>query len=246
MPNNKSRKMMRKSRSSSTRVSTKSKSLARVASHVSPTMSRNATGNVFPTLLRRTLCYSDAYSLASTTGSVALQQFKVNSLFDPDLTGTGHQPRGFDQLCSATGPYKKYRVIATRIALEIQPDNGAQCYFAAGFSDLSTLPAVATGGVASIIPNAELPGWRSVLSGSYGGNPTKLQFAATIADIESVNHPTILAEDNYSALYSADPADLAYFSMQAQSPSGGTVALDVVAHFEFDVIFEEPILMTAS
>jgi hypothetical protein len=208
-------------------------------------MSSRATGNVFPTRLRRTLCYSDAYTLVSTAGAVALQQFKVNSLFDPDSTGTGHQPRGFDQLCSATGPYKKYRVIVARVALEMLTDNGA-AYVAAGFSDLSGLPAVATGGIGSIVPNAELPGWRSIFAGDYGSQPQKLQFAATIADIESVTPTTVLAEDNYSALYNADPADLAYFSVQAQAIAGNTQSVEIVAHFEFDVIFEEPILMAAS
>lgn len=43
----------------------------------------------------------------ATLGVVALHQFRLNSLFDPDLTGVGTQPVGFDQYAAL---YEKYRV----------------------------------------------------------------------------------------------------------------------------------------
>lgn len=38
--------------------------------------------------------------------------FRANSLYDPDYTGTGHQPRGFDELSAA---YHHYTVLGAKI-----------------------------------------------------------------------------------------------------------------------------------
>ncbi len=48
------------------------------------------------------------------------QVFRLNSLFDPDLTGTGHQPFGFDQL---TPIYGRYAVQAVTLDIEFFSSN---------------------------------------------------------------------------------------------------------------------------
>lgn len=54
--------------------------------------------------------YTDTYHLASAIGSPATQIWKSNSLYDPDATGTGHQPYMFDQLCTTTAFFQYYKV----------------------------------------------------------------------------------------------------------------------------------------
>ena len=67
------------------------------------------------------LKYSDEFTMALPATSVGLRHaFRGNSLFDPDYTATGHQPMYFDQLCSATGPYYRYRVAASKIYFCLQ------------------------------------------------------------------------------------------------------------------------------
>jgi len=49
----------------------------------------------------------------SVSGSLISQQYAMNGLFDPNITGVGHQPRYFDQLCGASGGsaiYNRYLV----------------------------------------------------------------------------------------------------------------------------------------
>lgn len=50
------------------------------------------------------------------TGAHLYSYFNGNSLFDPELTGTGTQPYGFDQLAAW---YKLYRVFASSITIQI-------------------------------------------------------------------------------------------------------------------------------
>lgn len=74
----------------------------------------------FPDKLRTRLRYADTISL---TGGIATNVFRLNSLYDPDLSGVGHQPCWFDQLCGTVGsaPYYKYRVLGSKLKATFTP-----------------------------------------------------------------------------------------------------------------------------
>lgn len=65
----------------------------------------------FTTRLR----YVDVYTLSSVSGAIAKQVMRLNGLFDPDFTGTGHQPYYFDQLAAL---YGRYCVIGSKLTAE--------------------------------------------------------------------------------------------------------------------------------
>lgn len=50
--------------------------------------------------------------------SVAENIYRCNSVFDPDYTGTGHQPMGFDQWAAL---YTKYTVLGSKITMIYTP-----------------------------------------------------------------------------------------------------------------------------
>lgn len=61
-----------------------------------PSMSLSAP---LPTTLKTRLVYCEQISVNPGIGGIiAVHVFRANSLFDPDFTNVGHQPRGFDQL----------------------------------------------------------------------------------------------------------------------------------------------------
>jgi len=201
----------------------------------------------FPPRKRLTLKYSDTFEMSSTSGAIVAQQFRVNALFDPDYTGTGHQPRGFDQWCASGGPYHVYRVLEHRVVLRAMASTGStnECQIVAGYSDLATIPSNPSTGLTSLSPQGELRGWKAALLPI--NVPLQIMaFQARIADIEGVTENAVLTEDNYSALYNAAPADVAFFSMQAICLGGSTGAVFVQTDHEFDVQFEQPISIAAS
>jgi len=55
------------------------------------------------------LKYCEQITLSGSTGGVigVERQFGLNCMFDPNLTGVGHQPMGFDELMAL---YRRYRV----------------------------------------------------------------------------------------------------------------------------------------
>lgn len=58
-------------------------------------ITRGATG--FPDQMMVKLKYVEAIQLTSTVGAYVSTTFQGNSLFDPNLSGGGHQPMNFDQ-----------------------------------------------------------------------------------------------------------------------------------------------------
>ncbi len=77
--------------------------------------------NVLPRMLRRTLRYAQTFQLATGAAGVVgvVQTMNISSIFDPDFSGGGHQPYGFDQLLPFYSYYLvtavRYRMLVTTI-----------------------------------------------------------------------------------------------------------------------------------
>lgn len=65
----------------------------------------------------------DLFSLSTTAagGYRAIYVFSGNSCYDPDVTGAGVQPYGFDQLCGSSTFYQTYRVLGSSIRVRLHP-----------------------------------------------------------------------------------------------------------------------------
>ena len=66
-------------------------------------------------------------------GLITSSVYSANSLYDPDITATGHQPMGFDQWSKI---YRRYTVLSSKITVRWNPVNGGStttnvqpCYF---------------------------------------------------------------------------------------------------------------------
>lgn len=62
-------------------------------------------GTTFPENFTVTLKYHENISFNCTTGAVGTYTFFLNSGYDPNFTGTGHQPLGWDQWAVFYGAY---------------------------------------------------------------------------------------------------------------------------------------------
>ena len=71
--------------------------------------------------------YGTVSATAATTSTGAEYAFRLNSLFDPNLTGSGHQPRYFDQL---TNIYQLYRVYKCSFQVEFYKPSSSTMYCA--------------------------------------------------------------------------------------------------------------------
>lgn len=71
-----------------------------------------------PNTFKARLVYQETVSLDPAAGVLASNRFSCNGLFDPNIDGGGHQPRGFDEFMDM---YEKYTVIGSRIKVTLAP-----------------------------------------------------------------------------------------------------------------------------
>ncbi len=72
----------------------------------------------FPNSVITKLRYVDLITLSSTAGSLATNNYLANSIYDPNSTGTGHQPLYHDQYAAI---YDQYVVLGSKITVHFQP-----------------------------------------------------------------------------------------------------------------------------
>jgi len=126
--------------------------------------------------------------------------FRLNSTFDPDLTGTGHQPLGRDQFAGVL--YNKYRVHSVRVVVSFSNIMAAACpclhylYPSNGYS-LST-----------ITDAMEQPLVKFKVAGDPNyGFPFTLTGAWKLWDIWGKTKEQYLSDDITGAAFGANPAE---------------------------------------
>lgn len=81
-------------------------------------------GSPFPRSMRTNVTYAENYIQTIVAGAPYNYLFSTGSLYDPNVTSTGGQPRFFDTLCGANGgsaPYTSYRVFGSTIKVRVIP-----------------------------------------------------------------------------------------------------------------------------
>lgn len=67
------------------------------------------------------LRYAETIAINAPIGGVGSYVFRANDLYDPNYTGTGHQPLGFDQLMQY---YNHFTVIGSKCTVMFTPSSG--------------------------------------------------------------------------------------------------------------------------
>lgn len=73
---------------------------------------RSPAGQALPNQIICKFRYSEEISINPAAASVTAYVFRANSLYDPNYSGTGHQPAPYDQMKLF---YKKFKVIGSKI-----------------------------------------------------------------------------------------------------------------------------------
>lgn len=143
-----------------------------------PTPFGNSTKNVpyntvnlglgFPKKMLVKQKYQETITLTSTSGALASYLFRLNSLYDPNYTSTGHQPMYFDQFMAL---YNHYTVIGCKMVVRMIPfeNNGVPMKVCLWQNDDTTVTP------SSFSELAEQSKSQTRLIGSDGSNQTTLR-----------------------------------------------------------------------
>lgn len=152
----------------------------------------------------------------SGTGTTTNQVMRLNSLFDPNFTGVGHQPKYFDQLAAV---YGTYIVLSTDFKVKLSNANSNSVRYAIAVSDSSQ----------SVTGVQDLSESKRSVSGFLGLNSGA---EAVKEHTGSINMATlhgdkfIDAQDNLQSGVAASPQDPAYLTI-AVADANLTAAVSV-------------------
>lgn len=195
--------------------------------------------NVFPLQHRCSLRYSDEVEIKGLGVTPNGYILSANGLYDPDISGTGHQPMGFDQLSAF---FQHYTVLGSRATIQ--------------FRGVDTTNVV-RGAVAVQRSNSLLTSWSRLIEAGnvqfgalgsvpFGGGPIPSWFvnSVKIADFQGI--PNVMNDDTLRGTASANPATGVFFALYVASDA--TIATSVLASvtIEYDAIFTEPLQPTQS
>lgn len=217
--------------------SKKKKSIAKRYKTNTEDLSASAGYNLFkrvsnaplPTKLKCSMIYATNVSInIPAIGAASNHVFSANGLFDPDITGVGHQPRGFDQLMTL---YDHYVVIGSRITVFIQPVGTTS----------STVWGIVLKDDSTTTNNAD-----NLLEESFVSYKMAAPGSEPIALVQQFNNNFLgyskpLGVTELEGIATANPTEQAYYHVFGYSPSATDEAsVSIQVRIEYQVMLIEP------
>jgi len=182
----------------------------------------------WPDVLPVKLVYND-YRAVVASGNQATYVYRLNSCFDPDQTGVGGQPAGFDQLKAL---YGRYRVVAVRARVSCScATSGGGAFLAIAPVDNSALTSIAED-VASLRHAASM-----ALS-----NNSKLAVCDKlwhIGELLGYSDESVLANSNMDAAVTGNPGFQQYLLISVET-SGATDQVSLQTELTYYTRMEVP------
>lgn len=190
-----------------------------------------------PYSVARKLLYSQYENSNAAAGALNEKYYAANGLFDPNVSGVGHQPRGFDQYMAL---YKKYVVISSKIKVTFVDVNGGTplaCYLAICGDGVT--------GFGSWEDAAEF-GRNKVFMLSYGdatGSTKPVYHRSNAVSIKKwANVKNMMTNENFHGTSTSNPTNIIYHVIGVQPVNklddpGETRMMVTV---EYNCIFFEP------
>jgi hypothetical protein len=192
----------------------------------------NATGVADITTVR--LKYITSYVDFTASVSYYGHVFRLNSLFDPDYTGVGAQPLGFDQWAAL---YGSYRVMATRAKMTVASTASAAIPMVFGFYPSTDANTETT------LDNAVMKPRSAYKVASWVGTAqNSIQRKFSMNEVLGQTPEQYRTQPETAALVSANPGTQVYLNMYAFNLNGtwsATAANNptLIFELEFDVEF---------
>jgi hypothetical protein len=183
------------------------------------------------------LRYADSFSLTSSSGVVASYVFACNGLYDPNITGTGHQPAGFDQMMLS---YEHYTVLRSRIVVEAVNTTGTSSPTVGLSIKANNIPITVN---QQLLEDGLIVTERMGSAAVYGSQKC-LKIACDIGRFGGV--PNVLNDSDYRGNVASNPTEMSFFHIQSWSVSGDTTTILFEVVIEFEAVFTEPRTLSQS
>lgn len=208
-----------------------------------PTNYSGANARPFSDKYRYKMRYCEEVAINGGVATFGFNTFSMNSLFDPNTTGTGHQPMGFDQLAAI---YNRYIVTGAKITatFAFSPADAQPSWVGLTVHENSTFSGTSTP-VEELIEQGKTV-YRCISAGD-GGQPI-VTLSRSISHRKEFSVRDLMGNiEEYGALVTGSPAN-GLFATAWIAGAGGlsSPGCDVMVKIEYTGYFTEPVLLGAS
>lgn len=164
--------------------------------------------------------------------------FSLNSIFKPNVSGTGHQPFGHDTLNVL---YNRYRVYAVKWNIRAIPTDGSNQYIVA-------IPTNESFTVANFDDAREKPRAKYMLQ-SLNDNSVVMKGSISLPSLTGRTKAQYMSDDRYQAQFGFDPAEsmtLRIYSYNAGLPTTATVGTRITIEMVYYVECFDPNMLAQS
>lgn len=185
-------------------------------------------------LIRNQLYYTEKIINTGTASSIIQKFFSGNGLWDPDFTGVGHQPMGFDQMMLM---YEHYSCIRSKITINFVNASASPVRVGIMLSPdtvaLSNLQKIMENGLVKTL----------VLDSNTNKSTGQLTLNCDISKYFGRKSKRDIIDDvELKGSSAANPLEQVYYTVFAFSPFGSTeditVGMDVM--ISYDAVYTEP------
>ena len=170
-------------------------------------------------------------------------QYRGNSLFDPDYSGTGTQPLMFDQIKTI---YGRYRIIASSIKVTFTNIGGnnvnARAFIVPTYN--TTSPGSSANGVCQQKHSKE----RFIGSANGGHGIATLKHYMTTSRVNGLQKRAIMSENGYAAEPSTNPVNSWFWNVMAFSTDGSASLANIYVDvkMKFYTVWSNPAILGLS
>lgn len=203
----------------------------------------------YPKAIRVCLPFTETAQLTTVAGVGCWYRWRGNSVYDPDLTGGGTQPFGFDQW---TNFYNYWVVTGSSFELTaVNTTNGITADQACLKLVLVPTSSTAVSITSTALDNAEeFPDARYRLlssSAAYGMQENTIRHYMTTAKVEGVSPSTVMSSHFYQGTTSSDPSLSWLWNVGVNNMlENGSTTYTVHVKIRYYVVFSNPKLVTGS
>jgi len=181
---------------------------------------------------RRLLRYQESTLFTGTANLLASYVYSANGCYDPNITGTGHQPMGFDQMMAF---YNHYVVVRSRILVQVMNTTSNQMIHCAilQLSDVTTSTNYQTVIEAGNMTMALLT------PTGINGCVALLQDRCDLGRLQGLQQ--VLDDPEMRGTVAANPTEQSYYHVALWNSQNSTVPTALVTTvIEYDTYFTEP------
>lgn len=170
--------------------------------------------------------YVDTLAFSTAATGIVINVFRSNSIYDPDVTGVGHQPLAHDQWASF---YGRYRVLRCSIKATFTQNQNTEPVLV-GVASLENSATFTKGSTYSEQPDARCRLIGQDVGMNRGAVIYKVKTAVQDGDIGA------FTDHDYTAAFGANPAEGNFFHVFAANANGNlTVDCNVLVEMWFTV-----------